>query len=241
MDEGGREFALRQYENAKNAFRNALKADDTPNDMIPVIKASLAQCDSCLTYERLAVLAVKKMMDLREGKDATQEKVAEYANAAVDFMKVANKYNPCDYYTARISKLETFVASMPLDMRFKITRWIVGRVGAEDAGPLTNVEVWGFYGDSKLPVNLYSTDKKFAKLASERSEQFRQLGATDNIGVLDVHLKREQLPTGIFFRPIGQDGAIRIMYKDMSDIMNQAVGDYKMRRFSVKMYARDKK
>lgn len=241
MDEGGREFALRQYENAKNAFRNALKADDTPNDMIPVIKASLTQCDSCLTYERLAVLAVKKMMDLREGKDATQEKVAEYANAAVDFMKVANKYNPCDYYTARISKLETFVASMPLDMRFKITRWIVGRVGAEDAGPLTNVEVWGFYGDSKLPVNLYSTDKKFAKLASERSDQFRQLGATDNIGVLDVHLKREQLPTGIFFRPIGQDGAIRIMYKDMSDIMNQAVGDYKMRRFSVKMYARDKK
>ena len=31
------------------------------------------------------------------------------------------------------------------------------------------------------------------------------------------------------------------MYKDMVDIMNQSVGDYKMRRFSVKMYARDKK
>ena len=240
MDEGGREFALRQYENAKNAFRNALKADDTPADMLPVIKASLAQCDTCLTYERLAVLAVKKMMELREGEDATQAKVDEYANAAVDFMKVANKYNPCEYYTARIAKLEKFVASMPLDIRFKVSRWIVGRVGAEEVGPLTNVEIWGYYGSDELPINTYSSDKKFAKLISEHGDQFRQLGATDNTGVQDLHLKRDELPVGIFFRPV-QDSAIRIMYKDMVDIMNQSVGDYKMRRFSVKMYARDKK
>ena len=87
---------------------------------------------------------------------------------------------------------------------------------------------------------MYSSDKKFAKLISEHGDQFRQLGATDNTGVQDLHLKRDELPVGIFFRPV-QDSAIRIMYKDMVDIMNQSVGDYKMRRFSVKMYARDKK
>ena len=156
-------------------------------------------------------------------------------------MKAANKFNPCEYYTARIAKLESFVAAMPLDMRFTVTKWIVGRVSAEDAGPLANVEIWAYYGTGNIPVGDYSSDKKFHGLLNAHADSFRQVGTTDQTGVADMHLQRNQLPSGLFFRPVDNSGKIRIMYKDMTDIMNQSQGDYKMRRFSVKMYSRQKK
>lgn len=236
MAEGGRQFALREYENARQSFLNALKSSDTPSDMIASIRSTISQCDSCIKYENLTYRALKKINELKKQSTVAQTDIMDYYGAAVDFMRIVEKYNPCEYYTKNIKALETFIENMPLAMRFTITRWIVDRVSAKEDGPFTNVELWAYYGENYPRLNDFSSDRSFRKLVSRNSEEFKQLGTSDVNGIIDIQLNRKNLPKGFFFRPTTDSKMSSIVFKDVSDIMTHSVGEYNKRQFRQKMY-----
>ena len=162
----------------------------------------------------------------------------EYYGAAVDFMKIAEKYNPCEYYTKSINTLETFIENMPLAMKFTIVKWLVNRVEATEGGAFPNVELWAYYGSETPSLNDYANDRKFRKLVSNYSDQYRQIGTSDASGIIDMELQRKNLPKGFFFRPATDNSNTQIVYKDVKDIMSQSVGEYNKRQFRMKMYIR---
>ena len=235
LEEAGRLFELRKYEDARRTFVNALSAEDAPEDIVPVINSNIAQCDSCIRYVRLTIGALTKIKQLKESGNVTQADIANYYTAAIDFMKIIEKYNPCEYYAKGINSLETFVANMPLDFRFRFVKWQVDRVSAGEDGPLPNVEVWAFYGPLPPTVKEYDNERKFVKLINQ-SYQYKQMGVSGTDGVVDLELSRKALPTGFFFRPTSVDGRTQIVYKDMTDIMAQSKMEYNKRQFRQKIY-----
>lgn len=136
MAEGGRQFALREYGNARQSFLNALKSSDTPSDMIASIRNTISQCDSCIKYENLTFRALKRINELKKQGTVAQTDIMDYYGAAADFMRIVEKYNPCEYYAKNIKTLENFIENMPLAMRFTITRWTVDRVSAMEDEPV---------------------------------------------------------------------------------------------------------
>ena len=68
-----------------------------------------------------------------------------------------------------------------------------------------------------------------------KSNNFSQLGITDNNGVVDLQFDRKALPTGLFFRPVGYDGKFAIYFMDSNEIL-QSRGEYNKRRIRIKMY-----
>ena len=153
-----------------------------------------------------------------------------------DFMRIIGKYNPSEYYEKNVKTLETFIENMPLAMRFTVTRWVVGRVSAQEDGPFANVELWAYYGDNRPRLNDYSSDRQFRKFVSRSSEEFKQMGTSDAEGVVDIEMNRKDLPKGFFFRPSDNEKHASIVYKDVSDIMSQSVGEFNKRQFRLKMY-----
>jgi len=238
MEEGGRQYALREYDNARRAFNSALTANDTPGDLIPTIKTSIAHCDSCLKYERLTKSALLRITELKKKDAVVQTDIVKYYGAAADFMRIANKYNPCDYYEKNIKTLETYIENMPLAMKFTITKWYVDRVSAKEGGAFPYIELWAYYGDANPRLVDYSNDRKFRKLVSDRSYDYKHVGTSDAEGMVDMELSRKELPTGFFFRPASDKANAQIVYKDMTDIMSKSVGEYNKRQFRMKMYIR---
>lgn len=236
MAEGGRQFALRKYENARQSFLNAIKSPDTPKDMIASIRNTISQCDSCIKYEDLTFRALRRINELKQQGTVAQTDILDYYGAAADFMRIIEKYNPCDYYTKSIKTLETFIENMPLAMKFTITRWVVGRVSAQEEGPFTNVELWAYYGDSYPRLNDFSSDRLFRKLVSNNASDFKLQGISDANGIINIELNRKSLPKGFFFRPTNDNNKSSIVFKDASDIMSQSVGEYNKRQFRQKMY-----
>jgi len=49
-------------------------------------------------------------------------------------------------------------------------------------------------------------------------------------------MNRKDLPKGFFFRPSDNEKHASIVYKDVSDIMSQSVGEFNKRQFRLKMY-----
>lgn len=238
MDTGAQSFNLRKYDDAKRAFSNALKAKDMPADMAPVVNSNIAQCDTCLLYERFAGGAVLKLVELRKSSEtASQRQVAEYAVAASEFLGVCYKYNPCDFYKERIDKLDQLVAEMPLELRFTIAKWVSNRVSVYEDGYLPNVEVWAYYGSTQPSFASYANDNAFKKMVNASSD-FRLLGTSDENGIVDLEVSRGKLPTGLFFHPVDYKNRVRPAYKDMTEIMSSSVGDYMKRQFRMKMYTR---
>ena len=236
MAEGGRQFALRKYTPARQAFSNALNAPDTPFDMRASIRSTIAQCDSCIKYENLTLRALKRINELKQQDNVSQTDIIDYYGAAADFMRIIEKYNPCEYYAKNIKTLETFIENVPLAMKFTITCWIVGRVSAEEGDPFTNVELWAYYGDQTPRLNDYSSDRAFRKLVSSSSEKYKLLGTSDAKGIIDIEMSRKDLPKGFFFRPTTDSKNCAVAYKDVTDVMSQSVGEYNKRQFRQKMY-----
>lgn len=150
MTEGARLYGLRQYDNARRNFVNALKAKDTPDDIIPSINGNIQQCDTCLKYEQYAMGSLIKMKQMRQAGEANQKDVVKYAAGAVEFLNILNKYNPCDFYAERITKLEKLIEEMPLDLKFTIAKWVNDYSGFYEDGTLGNVELWAYSGDATL-------------------------------------------------------------------------------------------
>ena len=234
--EGGRLFALREYEGARRSFVNASQLEEAPKDLLPSLRTSIAHCDSCIKYENLTMRALRRINELKQQNAVAQTDIMNYYGAAADFMRIAEKYNPCDYYTKNIKTLETFIENMPLAMKFTFVKWTVNRVSASEEGSFPNIELWAYYGNNNPGVNDYSSDRKFRKFASNSSEDFKQVGVSDTEGIVNIELSRKNLPKGFFFRPVSNNTKASIVYKDMTDIMAQSVGEYNKRQFRQKMY-----
>lgn len=227
--EGGRLFALREYEGARRSFMNALQLKEAPADLLPTLRTSIAHCDSCLLYERYASGALSKMKKAEE-----QEKVVRYATAALEYIRQLNLYSPSEFYALRIRKLEKIIAEQPLDIKFTTVKWENNFSGFYEAGPLANVEIWAHYGTVIPGPNEYRNDKRFNKLMG--STEYKKLGETDEYGRFDLHLDRKSLPCGLFFHPVGYNNKVKIYYKDIKDIMRDSEGTYNKRQFRLKMF-----
>lgn len=238
MTEGARLYGLRQYDGARRNFVNALNAKDTPSDLIPSINTNILQCDTCILYEKYAMGALIKMKQMRQAGEANQKDVVKYASGALEFLNVLNKYNPCDFYADRIEKLEKLIEDMPLDLKFTIAKWVNDYSGFYEDGKLGNVEIWAYFGEEEPQVKMYQNDKKFLTMVNDNSNAFKQLGESDNEGVIEVHLVRKELPKGFFFRPVGYSDRIKIKYMSGSEIMLQSEGEYNKRQIRLKMYTR---
>lgn len=238
MEEGGRLFANRKYDEAKRAFFNALKAEDTPGDFIPVINSNIAQCDTCILYETLAKQALVEIKKRKDSGTVTQEDVALYYNAAIEFISVAERYNPCDYYTQILNQMNTYVEHMPIAMRFTIVKWKVDRVSAYEGGAYSGVEVWAYYGADEPRRTDFSTDKKFMKLISGAAGQYRRVGVSGVDGVVDMELSRKEMPKGFFFRPLNSMWGTTIDYKDMYEVLSRCKTEYNKKQYRMKLYVR---
>ncbi len=235
MAEAGRLFGLREYGSAKTEYGNALNAMDTPENLKNTIRTQLAQCDSCDTYQKLAIASLLKIRDMKRAGTLSQTYLVKYASSASEFLKVVNKYNPSAYYTERITKLDKMVENLPLEFQITITRWLQDASGFAEGGPIQDVEAWGYYGSQAIAGKEYSTDKRFEKLVNNSTE-FRKIGISDEQGVINLQLIRKDLPKIIFFRPKGYTNKVDIECKAMNDLMMQSNGDYMKRQFRLKMF-----
>ena len=240
MSEGARLYGLRQYDGARRAFANALKAKDTPSSLIPSINTNIMQCDTCLLYERYAMGALGKMKQMRQAGDANQKDVVRYASGALEFLNVLNKYNPCDFYSDRIEKLGKLIEDMPLDLKFTIAKWVNDESGFYEDGKLAGVELWAYYGTSEPQLKMYKDDDDFSDMASKDANAFKLLGESDVDGVVEVHLVRKELPRGFFFRPVGygKRAKMKIKYMSAEEMMLQSEGEYNKRQIRLKMFVR---
>ncbi len=238
LAEGGRLYGLRKYDEARKAFQQAMDADDAPYDMIPAIKSSIEECDSCLLYERYAMGSLVKMKQMREKGEGSQAEVVKYASGALEFLNKLYRYNPIDFYGSRIETLNKLIEEMPLSIKFTVVKWVKTYSGFEEKECLGNVEVWANYGGTAPALNSYKNDRRLRELLSN-SIQYQKLGVTDMNGELELNLVRKSLPKGFFFRPVGYNNDVKIGYMDVTEIMNQSEGDYNKRQFRMKMYTEE--
>lgn len=236
MEEGGRQYGLRNYEEARQAFVNAMNADDAPADMRASVQTNISQCDTCITYEKYTLGAFGMINKIKK-EGGTQEQVVNVASAAVEYLTVLNRYNPNDFYTSRAEALEKMIKNLPLEVQFTTVRWVNNASGFFEAGKIQGVEIWVVKGTSAPAPNDYRTDKKFKELLN-RSNVYEHVATTNADGQADVQMNRTDLPLGFLLRPTGSNAdKIKIHYLPFNDIMKQSQGTYNKRRFRVKMYA----
>lgn len=233
MSEGGKLFGMRKYKEARIAYENALKSRDVVVNMRPAIRESIAQCDTCIQYEALAARAIKKIGELRTSGDATQDEVAKYASAAIEFMQMVNTYNPDEFYTSRIEKMKRLLTDMPLKVKFTIVEWKT----LHEGNRIPDVEVWAYYGIPSVSSNTFSSDKKFRKMLDKEGFNYKQIGLADKQGEVEIELDRLHLPEGILFRP-NDKSDIKIKYMNMAELLRQAYGTYMEKQFRLKMYVK---
>lgn len=233
MDEGARLFAMRKYNNAKEAFMQAKDCADVSPSMKATLEGSIMQCDTCILYDGLAAKALKEIMRMKKDGNATQEEMTKVASAGIEFLQVLANNNPSVFYTKRIVTLENVLASQPLFMRFTIVEWKT----LYEGNKIPNVEVWAYKGDSKLPLSVYNSDRKFKKIIEKQGAFFEQIGLSDMEGIVEFEFNRKELPTGIFFRP-KDNTKIKIKYMNMSELQRQSNGDFIKRQVRLKMFTK---
>jgi len=234
VTEGGRLFSLRNYKEARAAYNNALKSKDVVVDMIPIIKESIAQCDSCIEYEGLAALAIQKIVDMKKNNNATQSEIIKYAAAAIEFYQTLNRYKSDDIYKSRIKVLEELVSDMPLKIKFTVVEWKT----LQEGNYIPNVEIWAYFGKNAISSTMFPTDKKFQNIIAKESNDFVQVGVSNNIGEVEVDLDRGRLPEGLLFRPT--DGRnIKIKYLSLDELFGQSKETiYVEKQFRIKMFVK---
>lgn len=233
MKQGGELFSQRKYKEARIAYLNALKVNDSEVNAKPLIYKSIAQCDTCMEYEGLAAGAIKKIELMKKSGTATQKEVARYASAATDFLQIANSYNPNEFYINLIKKMENLLAGMPLNIKFTIVEWKT----LQEGGYIPNVEIWTYNGSMPVSSAIFSSDRKFKKILDKQGVYYRQIGISDNQGIAEIELDRKNLPKGVLFRPSDNSKA-KIEYINMPDLLRKSTGTYMKRQFRLKMYSR---
>lgn len=233
MNEGGKLFAQRKYEDARAAYMNALMAKDVVLNMKPTINQMISDCDSCIEYNKYSVLAIKKYNELKRGGTATQQEVARYAGAAINYLQILNNLNPDEFYTSRIEVLQKVMENMPLMYRFTVVEWKT----LHEGNPMPGVELWAYYGTDQISSLTFVTDRKFRKHLDAHKQDYVQVGRTDTNGKAEIELNRQHLPTGIIFRPTA-DKDVKIKYLGWGELERQARGTYMEKQFRLKMYSK---
>ena len=233
VNEGGKLFEMRKYKEAKEAYLSALKAEGATPEINSTIQTSISLCDSCSMYENFSAKSIRKIGELRQAGSATQEEVARYASAAIEFLQILNMYNPTDFYSERIDKLNNLMSEMPLKVLFTIVEWKTLHEGNQ----IPNVEIWAYNGKEQVASFAFSSNRKFKKTVEKNGVDYFQIGVSDIQGKVEVELDRKKLPKGfVFYAKDRKD--IKINYMDMRDLMRQAVGTYMEKRFRLKMYTK---
>ena len=184
-------------------------------------------------YENFAAKSIKKIGELRKAGLATQEKVARYASAAIEFMQILNMYNPSDFYQERISKLDNMMSGMPLKVLFTIVEWRTLSEGVN----ISDVEIWAYNGNEQISPSIFSSNRKFKKIVEKQGIDYKQLGMSDFQGKVEIELDRKNLPKGFVFRPKERKD-IKVNYIDTRDLLRQAAGTFMEKRFRLKMYVK---
>ena len=234
LAEGVRQWNNRDYKAAKTAFVSALNAKDAPADK-SLVRSNIADCDSCLIYNKYTSYALNRMAELKKQGHATQDEVKEYASSALEFIQILNNYNPCEFYTKIIDKLKKMIENIPLVIKFTVAQWVRGATGFHQGDEMKGVEVWVNNGLRHPEEKEYQSERRFKKL-TESSAFYRQIGETDAQGTIVVDLDRKALPRGFFFHS-KETG--KIEYVNMSKITRDSKNDYQMRQFRVMMYTKD--
>lgn len=234
LAEGVRQWNNRDYKAAKTAFVSALNAKDAPADK-SLVRSNIADCDSCLIYNKYTSYALNRMAELKKQGHATQDEVKEYASSALEFIQILNNYNPCEFYTKIIDKLEKMIENIPLVIKFTVAQWVRGATGFHQGDEMKGVEVWVNNGLRHPEKKEYQSERRFKKL-TEGSAFYRRIGETDAQGTIVVDLDRKALPRGFFFHS-KETG--KIEYVNMSKITRDSKNDYQMRQFRVMMYTKD--
>lgn len=232
MDQADKFYRQRDYKSAKTAFESALAAPDCVENMKKVIRQNINDCDSCAKYNNLALGAITYLKKVRE---TSQEEAVEYAEAAIDDLRVLLKYNNIPFYEKQIENLEQFIKDQPLSYRFTTTKWVNDKSGLFENGPLGGVEIWARYGGS-LDKNMFKNEKNFHKYVEKYPSEYVFLGTTDSEGKIDVDFDRKKLPQGIIFFPTNVNNKAKCEYKSYTDIFNGATGNFKKRQFRMKMF-----
>lgn len=234
LAEGVRQWNNRDYEAAKTAFESAMNAKDAPKDKSLVL-SNIADCDSCIVYNKYTTYALNRMAELKKQGHATQNEVKEYASSALEFVQILNNYNPCAFYAKIIEKLEGMIENMPLVIKFTVAKWKRGDTGFYQGNGIGSVEVWSNNGSEHPDKKDYQSEKRFMKLLEE-SVSYKKNGETDAQGCLVVSLDRKALPKGFFF--FSKENKT-VEYVSMSKITRDSRNDYQMRQFRVMMYIKD--
>ena len=235
MNEGDNAFKLRQYDQARQSFVEALNAKDAQPHQKQAANERIANCDKCKEQEEMAMKAFGKIRQLKQ-TGGSQEDVVNYAKAGIRYLETVNGINPQQFYVDRIEQLTQLINDQPLQIGITFAKLAGTDDGLYEAGILPNVEVWAFYGTEAPVPNDYKNDKKFNELTGS-SNQYRQMGRSDNSGQISLQFERTNLPKGFLFRPVGYGDKIKIEYRDFDNIMKNAEGSYNKRRFRVKMYS----
>ena len=233
MSQGAELFKLRKYKDARQAYVNALNAKDVVTGMRSTIKASIAQCDSCIMYDAYASTAIAKMKELRQNPTATQDEVAKYATAAIDFAKILSNYNPDPLYGKIIAKMESVMQNMPLKVKFTVVQWKTLMEG----NPIGGIEIWAYTGSDLDLEKKLTSDRKFKKIKDKESYNLKQIAVTDADGVAEVELKRAELPEGLIFRPVDGSG-VKFKYLSMKELFGHAKGTYFEKQFRLRLFTK---
>ena len=233
MSQGAELFKARKYKDARQAYLNALNAKDVVVGMRSTIKASIAQCDSCIMYDAYASTAINKMKELRKDPTATQDEVAKYATAAIDFAKILSNYNPDPLYGKIISKMESIMENMPLKVKFTVVQWKT----LEEGNPIAGIEVWAYKGVSPDLEKKLTSDRKFNKMKDKEGYNLKQIAITDANGVAEIELNRSELPAGLIFRPVDGSG-VKFKYLSMKELFNHARGTYFEKQFRLRLFTK---
>ena len=148
-------------------------------------------------------------------------------------MQMVNTYNPDEFYTTRIEKMERLLTDMPLKIKFTTVEWKT----LHEGNFIPNVEVWAYHGTTPISSNTFSSDRKFRNILSKEGFNYKQMGISDTKGIVEIELDRTNLPMGILFRP-DKDSNIKIKYMSTAELLRQAHGTYMEKQFRLKMYTK---
>lgn len=125
------------------------------------------------------------------------------------------------------------LTGMPLKFFFTVVEWQT----LNEGDYLPGVEIWAYHGVDPLASSMFTSDRKFTRMAEKKSQDFKQIGVTDANGVAEMEIDRTNLPTGILFRP-GKERDIKIKYMSIGELFRQATGTYTEKRFRLKMFTK---
>ena len=234
IDEGARLFAMRKYQDAKVTYLQAKQCADLSPVMKLALESTLAQCDSCIVYDQLSGQALKQVLKMKREGNASQQELAKWASATIEYIQMLANVNPSIFYSKRIEAMERLLDEQPLYMKFTVVEW---KKNLQEGNHLPNVEVWAYYGKERLPLSSYESARKFQKQVERNVKDYEQLGITDVNGVIEFSLDRTKLPLGIIFCP-PKESKIKIYYRSMEELQRQSSGDYMKRQVRLKMFAK---